>query len=97
MTEVTSKQIPFGQYEYVDVVFGPANTDVIVPYTNLRVDDKNKIYWIDTQQGGTIAGTIATVYRVVNSAATPFGQNYIVVRCNVENYKTRLLLFTERI
>ena len=97
MTDTISRQLPFGQYEYVDVVFGPANTDVVVPYTNLRVDDRSKIYWIDTQQGGTAAGTIAVVYRVINSPATAFGPNYIVVRCNVANYRTRLLLFTERI
>lgn len=97
MTEVTPKQVPFGQYEFVDVQFGPANQDVVVPYERLRVDDKNKVHWLDVRQGALSDGTIAMIYRVVGSPATPFGPNYVVLRSTVANYATTLLLFTERI
>ena len=97
MTEVTPKQVPFGQYEFVDVEFGPVNQDLVIPYQNLRVDDKDNVHWIDIRQGGLSDGTVALVYRVFDSPSSRFGSNYVVLRCNVAGYRTRLLLFTERI
>lgn len=88
MTDITLKQIPVGQYEYVDVEFGAIGQDTSVAYTNLKLDDLSKVRWIDISPN-----QLAQVYR---SSTKPFGPGYIVLKCNVANYSTRLLLFTER-
>lgn len=97
MTDITPKQIPFGQYEYVEVEFPLANVDVVIPYERLNVESPDDVLWLDMRQGGTVAGTPAIVYRVVNSPATAFGPRFVVLRSTVAGYATKLLLFTERI
>lgn len=88
MNDITLRQIPIGQYEYVDVEFPEANTDVVVPYQNLKLDDKEKVRWIDISpnRGGL-------VYRGLLSE---FDFGRIKLQSNIAGYKTRLLLFTER-
>lgn len=87
MTDITLKMVPVGQYEYVDVEFPSANTDTVVKYGNLKLDDLQKVRWIDISPGSA---------RVVKSPTTSFGPGYVVLQSTVANYRTRLLLFTER-
>lgn len=111
MTDITSKQSPFGQYEYVDVYFSGANIDTVIPYTRLRPESPEDVRWMDIKQGGltnttaslspTFRGSssqssVPIVYRAVNTNAKAFGQGYIVLRCTLGEYNTRLLLFVER-
>lgn len=101
----TGHKLPFGQYEYVDVTFQRENTDTIIPYTRLVVDDPEEIRYLDIRQEARLyygadeydlPPTIPTIYRLQNKARKPWGPGYIVLRCNVPTYTTRLLLFTER-
>lgn len=96
MTDITPKQIPFGQYEFVTVTFEIAHEDVVVPYQNLRVDNKDDIRWIDVTQGGRSGGSPAIVYKTFDGPQKRFGTNFIVLRCTESGYTARLLLFTER-
>lgn len=92
MTDITLKQVPIGEYEYVDATFGLADSDVAIPYEKLKTEDLQAIRWWDVCPGSAIDGTPAHVYK----GATRFGQGYIVLRSTVAGYRTRLLLFTER-
>ena len=94
--DITRKQPAFSQYEYVDVEFGVAHMDLVVPYTTLRLEDRDAVRWLDVSPGGNSAGIVGTVYRVQGSAAVRFPANAIVVRSTLANYSTRLLLFVER-
>jgi hypothetical protein len=114
MDSKVEKQSPFGQYEWVDVQFPEADTDVVIPYTRLRPESYNDIRWIDVAQGGlsTVqasldriptyrqptgsAPQVPIVYRAVNTSAKAFGPGYVVLRCTLGEYQTRLLLFVER-
>lgn len=84
-----------GNYEYVDVTFGPADTDTPIPFTRLRTDDPQSVRWLDVSPG-RIDGVVVQVYRERGSRATLFGLTYVVLRSTVANYTTRLLLFVER-
>lgn len=92
MTDITLKQVPIGEYEYVDATFELADRDVTIPYEKLKTEDLQAIRWWDVCPGSAINGTPAHVYK----GATRFGQGYIVLRSTVAGYRTRLLLFTER-
>lgn len=96
MNDITLKQVPIGEYEYVTAEFPQANTDVVIKYEKIRTEDLQSIRWIDIAQGGTADGTAALVYRVTDSMGSRFGPGYVVLRSTVAGYKTRLLLFTER-
>jgi hypothetical protein len=97
MSGISPKQVPIGEYEYVDVVFAVANQPVTVRYQRLVEDDPRKVRWLDVSQGGLADGTIATIYRVTDSNVPQTGPGYLVLRSTVAGYSTRLLLFTERI
>lgn len=112
MIDTTSKQSPFGQYEYVDVYFSGANIDTVIPYTRLRPESPEDVRWLDVKQGGlavttasrspsfssssTTTSSVPIVYRAVNRDGKAFGAGYIVLRCTLGEYSTRLLLFVER-
>lgn len=95
MTGISNRMLPMGNYEYVDVTFGPADTDMAIPFTRLRTDDPQSVRWMDVSPG-RIDGVVAQIYRERGSRATLFGLTYVVLRSTVANYTTRLLLFVER-
>lgn len=41
------RQLPFKQFEYVDVTFVAENVDTFVPFARLRPDDPESVRWID--------------------------------------------------
>ena len=88
MNDITLRQIPFGQYEYVTVEFPVANTDVVVPYHNLKLENAEEVRWLDVSpdQGGL----------VFRGFPGEFEPGRIRLQSNLAGYKTRLLLFTER-
>ncbi len=96
MTDITLKQVPIGEYEFVDAVFNGANVDTPIKYEQLKVDNVNEIRWVDVTQGGSVTGTVPLVYRAGVTSSAKFGVGYVVLRSTVAGYKTRLLLFTER-
>lgn len=114
MDSKSEKQSPFGQYEWVDVTFPEADTDVVIPYTRLRPEGYNDVRWIDVTQRGlstvqastgrtptfrqpvASAPQVPIVYRAVNVNARSFGPGYVILRCTLGEYSTRLLLFVER-
>jgi hypothetical protein len=92
VTDITLKQVPIGEYEYVDATFPLANSDVTIPYEKLKTEDLQAIRWWDVCPGSDVGGRAAHVYK----GTTRFGQGYIVLKSTVAGYRTRLLLFTER-
>lgn len=88
MSDITLRMIPVGEYEYVDASFVNANTDTVIAYKRLHVDNPEKVRWIDISPNRD-----ASVFRGVNAT---FGPGYVKLQSNVANYSTRLLLFTER-
>lgn len=96
MSDITAKQVFVGQYEFVDVVFTQANEDVSIKYENLREDDLNRIRWIDVSPSAGADGVVPQIYRLSGAQASPWRYGIVILRCNSANYRTRLLLFTER-
>lgn len=84
-----AKQWPVGGYEYVDVQFAGADQDVVVPFSKFHVERQDEVRWIDVTPGD------GRVYRP-SAGARAGGINYVVLRCDAANVKTRLLLFVER-
>jgi hypothetical protein len=87
--KVELAQVPFGQYEYINVSFAAADTDTLVP-VSLKVEHPSQLRWVDITPN---AGAFVKIY--IASAATLVDGN-LKLRCNVANYATRLLIFTER-
>ena len=87
--------LPMARYEYVDVTFGAANTDHVVPYTTLKPTDLEDVRWLDITPNSASA-TIPVIYRSTDASRKGWGVNYLVLRCTVASYTTRLLLFLER-
>lgn len=93
------RRLPFSRAEFVNVEFGAADTDVVVPYTALQPDDVEDVRWIDITPNSVYVSptdSVARVYRSSQPGRKAFGAGYIVLRCNVANYATRLMLFVER-
>jgi hypothetical protein len=91
--------LPFKRFEYVDVTFGPADTDQVIPYTILKPNSLDTIRWVDITPGTVYNGsteTVAHVYRSNAPTRLAWGAGYIVLRATVADYRTRLLLFLER-
>lgn len=87
--DISLTQIPFGQYEYVDVSFAAADTDTLIP-TTLKVENPKFVRWLDVTPN---VGAFVRIYRATGSEVV---ENNLKLRCNIANYATRLLLFVER-
>lgn len=96
MNDITARQVFVGQYQFVDVWFEHANEDVTIKYDNLREDDVNRIRWIDVSPNAGDDGVVPQIYRLSSSQASQWRYGIMILRCNQANYRTRLLLFTER-
>lgn len=100
------KKFPFGQYEYVDVTFQRQNTDTVIPYAHLDVDDPEQIRYIEVRREALVLHprvdeydllpSFPIIYRLQNFTRKPWTREYIVLRSSVAPYTTRLLLFVER-
>lgn len=97
MTDTILRQIPVGQYEYVDVEFEIAHQPVAVRYTLFKIDEPSKVRWMDISLGGFEDGTVPQVYKLLDDPHQQSGPGFLILRSTVAPYKTRLLLFTERI
>lgn len=90
---------PFLQTEFVAVTFGAADTDVTIPYQRLTPDDVEDVRWVDITPNSVYVSptdSVARVYRSTKPGRKDFGTKYVVLRCSVANYSTRLMLFVER-
>jgi hypothetical protein len=94
------REIPFKRFEYVDVTFGAADTDTVIPYTILRPNDVERVRWLDVTPNTVVTGTTTEtrvdVYRSNLPGRLAWGPGYVVLRATAANYTTRLLLFLER-
>lgn len=92
------RQVPFQQYEKVDVSFVVADTDVPVTYQVVRPDDPNTVRFLDigdksVYTASTGAATPAHIYRTPVPWATP---GLLYLRSSAVPYTATLLLFVER-
>lgn len=91
------KAVPSIAFEYVTVTFaGTANLDTIVT-TNLRPANPEDILYkvVDWQYFAAPAST-PLVYKDTSSTRKPWGQGYIVLRCNVASVIAVLELTIKR-
>lgn len=82
-------------YEYVDVTFGAADVDQVIPFTVLRPSERGSIRWMDVRPTSATS-TVPVVYCSSAPSRLDWGATYIVLRSTVADYSTRLLLFLER-
>jgi len=92
------RQVPFRQYEKVEVTFAVADQDTPVAYTRLTPTDLNTVRFLDigdksVYTPSTGAATAAHVYRTPVPWETP---QLIYLRSSQADYSTTLLLFAER-
>lgn len=96
------RQVPFQQYEKVEVTFIKTDTDVPVTYSVIRPDNPNTVRFLDigdksVYTASTGAATPAHVYRTPVPWTTP---GVLYVRSSAGSptapYTTTLLLFVER-
>jgi hypothetical protein len=91
--------LPMGEYEYVDVDFGPADMDVEIPYSRLTIDVPEDVRWMEVSPEAMLEGSSVVhprIYRLQNGVRRTWTFGSIVLRCSVANYSTRLLLYVER-
>lgn len=90
------RQVPFGEYEFVEVTFNStANGDTEVKHS-LRTSDPEAIRVIPVEwQFASTPVDPPYVWRNIASTARPWGEGYIILRCNLASAKARLLLITE--
>lgn len=90
---------PHERFEFVDVTFTAADTDVVIPYTKFRPIDANDVRWTDVSPSAVNVGGVDTVPVLYKSALPTrklWARGFIVLRSSVAGYTTRLMLFTER-
>jgi hypothetical protein len=91
-----NRGLPFGQYEFVDVTFNStANGDTEVKHS-LVISDPEAVRVIPVTW--SFASTpLESPYIWRNSASTrrPWGQGYIILRCNLASAQARILLVAE--
>lgn len=96
---MVERGLPFDHYEYVDITFGAADTDTVIPYTVIHPNDPTEIRWIDITPNSVYNGS-ADVTPVLYRSASPtrmvWTSSAIFLRSSVASYSTRLLLFLER-
>lgn len=81
---------PFGYYEWVDITFTTADTDVVAVYTELQPQDPDLVRFLVVSN--TTGGV---VYRDGSASATPWTQGMVKLRCSAANAVVRVLLFVE--
>lgn len=85
---MSARGMPFGQYEYVEVVFELANADKIIPHT-LTPNTPKEIDYVVMGKS-----TACDVYHDVGLDARPWGRGYVVLRCTQAGAAVTLLLTT---
>ena len=90
--------LPFGQYEYVDVTFGAANVETLVPYKDLKPENPELVRFWDIYKGSVYSAgeNPAHVYRSGDPARKAWTLGTLALCSSVASYTTRLLLFLER-
>lgn len=82
---------PFGQYQYVDVVFSSTpNADTVVRHS-LDVVSPENINYIPVKLNAA-----GVVYNDQSATRKLWGQGFIVLRASVASLKAKLLLTVER-
>jgi hypothetical protein len=87
-TESLDRGVPFGQYEYVDITFGTADTDVRIRH-QLKAAPLTEVYYL------VVKTDRATV--IYTGTETLWDQQHIVLKSNVANAVVTLLLFTRKL
>ena len=93
------QRFPHKRFEYVNVTFTAADTDVTIPYTKLRPSDPDAISFTDVTPGAVYSGGIDLFPKIYKSARPDrkvWARPYLVLRSTVAAYTTRLLLFTDQ-
>jgi hypothetical protein len=82
-------------YEYVNVTFGSANVDQVIPFVTIKPSEIGAVRWMDVTPTSATS-TVPVIYRSTAVGCLDWGAQFIVLRSTVASYSTRLLLFLER-
>ena len=85
--------IPYGSFEYVDVVFNAtANVDTDIRHS-LSPDNPEEIDWevVQWRFASAPAGGVI-VYKHTGAGRRPWGEGYITLRCNIASARATLRL-----
>jgi hypothetical protein len=85
--------IPYGSFEYVDVVFNAvADTDTDIRHS-LSPGNPEDIDWEVVQWRFTsFPGGGAIVYKDIGATRRPWGDGYVILRCNIDSAQATLRL-----
>jgi hypothetical protein len=91
------KSAPVTQYEYKTVTFNStanANTDIV---HSLRPENPEDVdYQVVSWEFTSAPGTAPIVYKDTSASRRPWGDGYIVLKCNVASATATLLLSIRR-
>lgn len=96
MEGIVRNGLPFGRYEFKDVVFNAtAAADTEITHS-LTSGAPNDVHWVVTEWRFLSAPADPPyVYRSTAANAREWRSGVIVLRCNVASAQARLLLYTE--
>ena len=83
--EMLERGAAYSQYQYVDVVFGTANTDVRIRHNMKAVPYTNIFYYVVKKDK---AGDVYT------GSAALWGPQYVALRSDTADMQATILLFT---
>jgi hypothetical protein len=91
-----NRGVPFGQYEFVDVTFNStANGDTEVKHSLILGDPEAvRIIPVSWNFSSTPADP-PYVWRNIASTRRPWGEGYVILKCNIASAQARLLLVVE--
>ena len=81
--------VPFSYFQYIDVTFGTANTDVLVEHLLLPTDPEDVNYEVVRADRAT------SIYHNQAAGRKPWGRGYVVLRSSVADAVVRLRLSLE--
>ena len=84
------RQLPYAQFEYVDVTFGSANTDHDIRYVTLQPPNPNTVRYQVVK-----ADRACQVYEDLSGTRRTWTRGTIILRCSAASAVVRLLLSVE--
>jgi len=87
-TESLDRGVPFGQYQYVDITFGAANTDYRIRH-DLKAVPLTEVYYTVVKKDRATDVYTGTV--------TLWDEQHIILKSTVANAQVTILLFTRKL
>lgn len=86
-----NKSLPFVNFQYLDVTFGSADTDMDIKH-NLNPKNPEDVRYLVVN-----ADRATQIFNDQSASRKPWGQGYVILQSSTANAVVRLLLFVERV